>query len=149
MRIKTVSSLVVLLAVAMVWGCSSDDSAGGKAKAGKSAKAKAKASKTESASGIPAAAVAEADSVYSTRCATCHGATGRGDGPGAANLNPKPRDYSDQAWQKTVTDEDIEKTIVYGGAAVGKSPLMVANPDLAGKTDVVKALREKVRAFAN
>lgn len=147
MRSKTVLSLVVVAAVAMVQGCSSGESTGKPGKAGKAGKSST-ASKAGSTSGIPAAAVAEADSVFSTRCATCHGATGRGDGPGAANLNPKPRDYSDAAWQKTVTDEDIEKTIVYGGAAVGKSPLMVANPDLAGKTDVVKALREKVRAFA-
>lgn len=150
MRSKTVLSLVVLAAVAMVQGCSSDDSGTTKsAKSSKSKKGKAAATATASSSDIPAAAIADADSVYSTRCATCHGATGRGDGPGAANLNPKPRDYSDEAWQKTVTDEDIEKTIVYGGAAVGKSPLMVANPDLQGKPDVVKALREKVRAFAH
>lgn len=142
MRSKTVASLVVLAAIAVVQGCSSGEPAA-KTK-GKTAKAKAKAS----ASGIPASAIAEADSVYATRCATCHGATGRGDGPGSSNLNPKPRDYSDAEWQKTVTDEEIEKTIVYGGAAVGKSPLMVANPDLASKEDVVKALREKVRAFA-
>ncbi len=140
MRFQTVASLVIVASIAVVQGCSSGEPSG----ESKTTKTKAKAG----GSGISAAAVAEADSVYSTRCATCHGATGRGDGPGAANLDPKPRDYSDAAWQKQVTDEEIEKTIVYGGAAVGKSPLMVANPDLAGKTDVVKALREKVRAFA-
>ncbi len=140
MRIKTVASLVIVAAIAVAQGCSSGEPA---------SKTKTTKTKTKAGgSGISAAAVAEADNIYSTRCATCHGATGRGDGPGAANLDPKPRDYSDQAWQKTVTDEDIEKTIVYGGAAVGKSPLMVANPDLSGKPDVVKALREKVRAFA-
>lgn len=140
MRFQTVASLVIVASIAVVQGCSSGEPSG------KSETAKTK--KKAGGSGISAAAIAEADSVYSTRCATCHGATGRGDGPGAANLDPKPRDYSDAAWQKEVTDEEIEKTIVYGGAAVGKSPLMVANPDLAGKTDVVKALREKVRAFA-
>ncbi len=90
---------------------------------------------------------AEADKIFMTRCASCHGIDGRGDGPGAANLNPKPRNYHDKAWQKSVTDEQIEKTIVYGGAAVGKSPNMAANPDLATKTDVVKALCEHIRAF--
>lgn len=141
MRSKIVASMVVLVAFALIQGCSSSEPANeAGAPKGKSAKASAK--------GIPAAAVAEAKSVYSTRCATCHGATGRGDGPGSSNLNPKPRDYSDAEWQKTVSDEDIEKTIVYGGAAVGKSPIMVANPDLASKPDVVKALREMVRGFA-
>ncbi len=69
------------------------------------------------------------------------------DGPGAAGLNPKPRNYADAAWQQTVTDEEIEKAIVYGGAAIGKSPQMVGNPDLQAKPGVVAALREKVRKF--
>jgi mono/diheme cytochrome c family protein len=89
----------------------------------------------------------EAHEIFTTRCATCHGPFGRGDGPGAAALNPKPRNYADPAWQKSVTDAQIEKAIVEGGAAVGKSPLMVPNPDLAGKPGVVAALRDKVRSF--
>ncbi|MHB1424507.1 MAG: c-type cytochrome [Gemmataceae bacterium] len=90
---------------------------------------------------------AEADKIFLTRCASCHGIDGRGDGPGAANLNPKPRNYHDKTWQKSVTDEQIKKTIVYGGAAVGKNPSMAANPDLAAKPDVVNALCEHVREF--
>lgn len=89
----------------------------------------------------------EAHALFNTRCATCHGQFGRGDGPGAAALNPKPRNYTDAEWQKTVTDEEIEKAIVYGGAAVGKSAQMVANPDLQAKPAVVAALREMVRTF--
>ncbi|MBM4130831.1 cytochrome c [bacterium] len=98
---------------------------------------------------ISAADRKEAHDLFTLRCATCHGQFGRGDGPGAAGLNPKPRNYADAAWQKTVTDEEIEKAIIYGGAAVGKSPQMVANPDLQAKPGVVAALREKVRSFGN
>ncbi len=98
---------------------------------------------------ITAADRKEAHELFTMRCAACHGQFGRGDGPGAAGLNPKPRNYADAAWQKTVTDEEIEKAIVYGGAAVGKSPQMIANPDLQAKPGVVAALREKVRSFAN
>lgn len=98
--------------------------------------------------GIPAATVTEAKAMYTNRCVTCHGQTGRGNGPGAANLNPKPRAFGDPEWQKSVTDEEIEKVIVYGGAAVGKSPAMAANPDLAAKPELVKALRAVVRSFA-
>jgi mono/diheme cytochrome c family protein len=98
---------------------------------------------------ISAADRKEAHELFTMRCAACHGQFGRGDGPGAAGLNPKPRNYADAAWQKTVTDEEIEKAIVYGGAAVGKSPQMIANPDLQAKPGVVAALREKVRSFAN
>ena len=89
----------------------------------------------------------EAQQTYATRCAVCHGPTGRGDGPAAAGLSPSPRDYHDPAWQASVTDEQIEQAIVYGGAAVGKSPAMVANPDLGSRPALVAALREVIREF--
>jgi len=94
---------------------------------------------------VPPAAMKEAEGIFKTRCSTCHGPTGKGDGPAAAGLNPKPRNMGDAAWQKSVTDEHIEKIIKSGGPAVGKSPLMPANPDLASKPDVIKALRIIVR----
>jgi len=93
-----------------------------------------------------ATATAEAREVYKTRCATCHGDNGKGDGPGGAALTPKPRNYSDKEWQKTVTDEQIKKTIVQGGAAVGKSPAMPPAPDLDGKP-VLDGLVGVVREF--
>lgn len=89
----------------------------------------------------------EAQQIFSTRCSACHGPEGRGDGPGAASLKPPPRNYHDAAWQATVTDDEIEKAIVYGGSAVGRSPLMIGNPDLGSKPEVVAALREMVRDF--
>ncbi len=90
----------------------------------------------------------EVAKAYEMRCSSCHGKTGKGDGPGSAALNPKPRDYSDKAWQDSVTDEQITKTIIYGGAAVGKSPSMPGAPDLEQKPKLVAALVKKVRSFA-
>ena len=89
-----------------------------------------------------------AEKVFTTRCAPCHGASGKGDGAAAAALNPKPRDYSDKAWQATITDEAIAKAIVSGGPSVGLSALMPPNPDLANKPEVVNALVAKIRGFA-
>ena len=60
---------------------------------------------------------------------------------------PKPRNFSNADWQKSVTDGHIEKIILGGGPSVGKSVLMPPNPDLATKPDVVKALRAKVRSL--
>lgn len=91
--------------------------------------------------------MAKAQEIYQERCSACHGANGRGDGPGAAALNPKPRNYSDKAWQAAVTDEQIKKTITMGGAAVGKSPIMPASPDLEQKPEVVDGLVKVVRGF--
>jgi hypothetical protein len=45
-----------------------------------------------------------------------------------------------------VTDEQIKKTVLYGGAAVGKSPAMPANPDLDGKPEL-DSLVAIVRGF--
>lgn len=91
---------------------------------------------------------AEAETIFATRCTPCHGPTGKGDGAVAATLTPRPRDFSLADWQAAVTDADIEKIIVQGGALVGKSPLMPPNQDLAGKAEVVVALRMKVRTFS-
>lgn len=78
----------------------------------------------------------DAHETFKARCAPCHGESGHGDGPGAAALTPKPRNYADVTWQGKVTDEQIKQMILYGGAAVGKSPTMPANPDLEGKPDL-------------
>jgi hypothetical protein len=85
--------------------------------------------------------------VFATRCTTCHGPQGLGDGPGAVALNPKPRNFQDPAWQASVDDAYLAKIVLYGGAAVGRSPMMPGNPDLTGKPAVVAALVEHVRAL--
>lgn len=90
---------------------------------------------------------AEAATVFEQRCVTCHGATGKGDGVAAAALNPKPRSFGDAEWQKSVDDAYLAKVILEGGAAVGKSPLMTANPDLKDKPEVIKELVAKVRSY--
>ena len=90
---------------------------------------------------------ADARKVFSTKCVVCHGDHGAGDGPGAAAINPKPRAFGDAAWQASVTDDQIKKTIVEGGAAVGKSPAMTANPELADKPELLTALVKIVRDF--
>lgn len=99
----------------------------------------------------PAAPTAEdkaaAVELFNNRCTPCHGPQGRGDGPASAALTPKPRNFGDPEWQKGVTDEHLEKIIVYGGAAVGKSPAMPANPDLDQKPGVVKELRAHIRSL--
>lgn len=105
---------------------------------------------TQSAAATPAGAAspeAEARKTFRTICVACHGADGKGDGPGAAALNPKPRNYTDVAWQNGVTDEQLKKTILMGGAAVGKSPSMPAQPQLQSKPEVLDALVKIIRDF--
>lgn len=97
---------------------------------------------------IPADAVNQANTIWKDRCATCHGALGKGDGALGMQLQPKPRDLTLAAWQSSVTDEHIEKVIAGGGQSVGLSMLMPANPDIVSKPDVIKALRAHVRSLA-
>ena len=91
---------------------------------------------------------AKAAALFEGLCASCHGLDGRAETETAKALTPHPRAYVDGEWQKSVTDEQLAKIIVEGGAAVGKSPLMPANPDLASQPEVVQALVKRVRSFA-
>lgn len=93
------------------------------------------------------AAAAEAQQIFETRCFTCHGKEGAGDGPGSGALTPPPRNFQDPEWQASVTDEHIAQIIKFGGAAVAKSPAMPGNPDLTSKPEVVSALVQKVRSL--
>lgn len=92
-------------------------------------------------------AAAKAKEIFAQRCTPCHGATGEGDGPASAALDPKPRRFSDGEWQKSVNDDHLMKVIKFGGAAVGKSAAMPGNPDLSDPA-LVAALKDVVRGFA-
>lgn len=72
------------------------------------------------AKGDPAKGKASFDQL----CASCHGASGKGDGPAAAALNPKPKDLVDKGYVKGLKEDYIKKIIKEGGQAVGKSPMM-------------------------
>ncbi len=65
-----------------------------------------------------------AASNYSNLCASCHGATGQGDGPAAVALNPKPKDFADCKRMAAISDETAFKAIRGGGQSVGLSPMM-------------------------
>jgi cytochrome c oxidase cbb3-type subunit 3 len=68
--------------------------------------------------------VDEGKKLYGQFCVSCHGQSGKGDGPAAAALNPKPRDHTDKELMSKLSDEDMLKVIKNGGVSVGKSPLM-------------------------
>ncbi len=53
--------------------------------------------------------------LYTQNCATCHGTNGHGDGPAAAALNPKPRNFTqDAAWKNGRKLSQIFKTLTEG-----------------------------------
>ena len=64
--------------------------------------------------------------LYNLYCVTCHGQSGKGDGPAGLALDPRPQDHSDAAYMGQLSDEDLYNVIKKGGPSVGKSPLMAA-----------------------
>ena len=59
--------------------------------------------------------------VYEQRCAYCHGTSGRGDGPVAPNLHPRPLDFTPGKFKLRTTgtgslptDDDLARTILDG-----------------------------------
>lgn len=65
----------------------------------------------------PVARAADADpgaKLYAERCSGCHGDDGKGDGPAAAALVPKPRNFRDAAFWQGRKDDDL-KAVVHKG----------------------------------
>ena len=91
-------------------------------------------------------AIAEARQLFKIRCASCHGMSGKGDGPAAAAINPKPRNYTSRKWQQSVTDAQIAEVIKKGGQAMGLNPMMPAQQDLNDKQ--LAGLVKLIRSFA-
>ncbi len=106
----------------------------------------------------PAAALAgdaaAGKTVFEANCASCHGLTGKGDGPVGAALNPKPRDLSKGEFKfdadKDGTaggDEDIALVIKNGAFAYGGSALMapwaaLSDDDVANLVAYIRSLKQ-------
>ncbi|MBC8327381.1 MAG: cytochrome c [Planctomycetes bacterium] len=99
-------------------------------------------------SGPSKVARSRGEQVFAETCSTCHGKTGIGDGLAAAALDPKPRNYTDAAWQASVTDDRIKEIIVKGGEAMGLSVGMPAHAHLKNDPDALEGLVWKIRSFA-
>jgi cytochrome c oxidase cbb3-type subunit 3 len=76
------------------------------------------------------------DLTWRSQCQSCHGPSGRGDGPqGPMN---KAADLGREDWQAKVKDEEIAATILNGKGKMPKFDL----PD-----EVVKGLVARVRSY--
>lgn len=84
-----------------------------------------------------------AKDIYAQRCASCHGATGKGDGPAGKVLKPKPSDFAVSL--KGKNDDWIAKAIKDGGPAVGESAIMPGYGDLSDQQ--IKELVEYIKKF--
>lgn len=81
--------------------------------------------------------------VYDRDCASCHGATGRGDGDDAAYFTTKPPNFTDPAVLSKRSDDFLAAVITGGGLAKGLSKDMPATKLPAGDVkSVVAYLRQ-------
>jgi mono/diheme cytochrome c family protein len=59
-------------------------------------------------------------------CSICHGVGGKGDGPSAAGLDPRPADFTDCAVMQKQSDATLFTIIKRGGQGAGRSTVMPA-----------------------
>jgi high-affinity iron transporter len=60
--------------------------------------------------------------LYSENCAACHGASGQGDGPLAANLDPRPSNFHEHARQDQRSVYTLYNAISLGVVGTGMQP---------------------------
>ena len=80
--------------------------------------------------------------LYADYCAACHGPTGKGDGPGAEGLKPRPADLTRLAARNHGTFPQVQVMAkVYGyhqGKGGGGGPMPEFGPLLEGPTVLVE-----------
>lgn len=67
---------------------------------------------------------------YNANCISCHGETGKGDGPAGALMNPKPRDFtSKEGWINGRKISEMYKTLQEGIIKSGMPSFNHINPE--------------------
>ena len=79
--------------------------------------------------------------LYGLWCSSCHGATGKGDGPNAKHLPVPPARHADAKTTAQRSDDALFDTIVGGGGIMNRSPRMPA----FGESLSVSEVRSLVR----
>ena len=85
--------------------------------------------------------------LYDTHCAVCHGATGKGDGPGAPVLRQSIPDFADATVMRTVTDRFLFEIIKKGSSQFGRSNAM-PSWGMRLSDEQIQALVVYIRSFA-
>lgn len=87
-----------------------------------------------------------AASDYKELCVKCHGPNGKGNGPEAKTLNPKPADYTDCKKMAADSNETLFKIIKGGSQSVGRSNQMPAWAEALSDQEI-RDLVAYVRSF--
>jgi mono/diheme cytochrome c family protein len=87
---------------------------------------------------VAADPVAHGKQIYMARCALCHGPEGKGDGPAAAGLNPKPRNHTDGTYMRSRTDDELLQVIRNGKGGMPAWGSVLSDQEIQ---DVLKYVR--------
>jgi cbb3-type cytochrome c oxidase subunit III len=92
--------------------------------------------------------------VYEAHCARCHGPNGQGDGPAAALLNPRPRNFTTGNYEirttetgSVPTDDDLIRSVRQGlfGSAMPGWDKLLSDSDIRDVVDYIKTLSPRFR----
>lgn len=89
---------------------------------------------------VDQAAVVRGEPLFAANCATCHGVRGRGDGPGAAQLNPPPADLS--ASHALAHTDDVMQYWIENGIGGTGMPAFGNTLDSDQVRDVIAYIRD-------
>ncbi len=78
--------------------------------------------------------------VYRVKCVMCHGAQGRGDGPMAGSLNPRPTDFSDPGKRVATADSAVQNVIRRGRRAMPSFGSMLSPAQVDSLVAFIKTL---------
>ncbi len=91
--------------------------------------------------------------IYAKNCSVCHGPEGRGDGPAAYLIEPRPRDFVSDGFRFVSTsagptDDDLFRTVTYGmpGSAMPPWGGLPATDRWAAIAEVRRLVREGLLA---
>jgi mono/diheme cytochrome c family protein len=104
------------------------------------------------AKGVQGTAGSRGKTVYDAHCVECHGTTGKGDGPAALLLNPRPRDFTVGRYKlrstesgTLPTDDDLVRTVRRGmyGSAMPAWDKLLPDDDIRAVVEYIKSLSPK------
>jgi high-affinity iron transporter len=84
----------------------------------------------------PTFAAEAAPELFRELCSVCHGVGGKGDGPSAQGLEPKPADFTNCKSMAKESDDVLFKIIKGGGQSAGRSTVMPAWGDALNEQQI-------------